>query len=53
MVVLDDAEFYHEMPIGLQIVGRRFEDEKVIAVAKFLRDKLGTKRSRRPTVETT
>ncbi|UKZ71116.1 uncharacterized protein TrAtP1_012079 [Trichoderma atroviride] len=29
-------ELFHDMPVGLQMVGRRFDDEKVIAILKFL-----------------
>jgi len=36
----DEADFYHGMPIGLQIVARRFEDEKLLGIAKFLCDQL-------------
>jgi len=38
----DDPNLYsnlsNKMPVSIQIVGRRNEDEKVIAVAKFLED---------------
>jgi Asp-tRNA(Asn)/Glu-tRNA(Gln) amidotransferase A subunit family amidase len=38
----DDPNLYSnlsdKMPVSIQIVGRRNEDEKVIAVAKFLED---------------
>ncbi|RFU78890.1 amidase [Trichoderma arundinaceum] len=33
---LYDPEIFHQMPTGLQIIGRKFEDEKVIAILKFL-----------------
>jgi len=26
------------MPVGLQIVGRRFEDEKIVAILKYLQE---------------
>ncbi|KAK1238875.1 hypothetical protein MKX08_005936 [Trichoderma sp. CBMAI-0020] len=29
-------ELFHDMPVGLQMVGRRFDDEKVIAILKFI-----------------
>lgn len=32
----DDPEVYHGAPVGLQIVGRKFEEEKVLAVAKIV-----------------
>ncbi|KAL7934768.1 amidase signature domain-containing protein [Trichoderma chlorosporum] len=33
---LYDPEIFHDIPVGLQIVGRRFDDEKIIAILKFL-----------------
>lgn len=27
---------YHGAPVGLQIMGRKFEEEKVLAIAKVL-----------------
>ncbi|KAK0710588.1 amidase signature domain-containing protein [Lasiosphaeris hirsuta] len=36
---LYDPKAFHDMPIGLQMVGRRFDDEKIVAVLKFLRDR--------------
>jgi Asp-tRNA(Asn)/Glu-tRNA(Gln) amidotransferase A subunit family amidase len=32
----DDPNTFDALPIGLQIVGRRFEDEKVVAILKYL-----------------
>ena len=32
----DDIELVHGMPIGLQIVGGRFGEEKAMAVAKVV-----------------
>jgi amidase len=34
----DDADVFHGMHVGLQIVGRRFEDEKVVAILKYLQE---------------
>ncbi|KAI1762701.1 amidase signature domain-containing protein [Hypoxylon sp. FL1150] len=31
-----DPEIYHGGPVGLQIVGRKFEEEKVLAIAKIV-----------------
>ena len=31
-----DAKAYHGLPVTVQVVGRRMEEEKVLAVAKFL-----------------
>lgn len=33
----DDPEVFHGMSIGLQILGRRLEEEKVLAVAEEVR----------------
>ncbi|KAF2675444.1 amidase [Microthyrium microscopicum] len=33
-----DPEFYHGMPLSLQLVTRRFQDEKLIAITRYLRD---------------
>lgn len=30
----DDPEIYDGAPVGLQIVARKFEEEKVLAIAK-------------------
>ncbi len=32
----DDPEIYHGAPVGLQIMARKFEEEKVLAIAKVL-----------------
>ncbi|KAF1933707.1 amidase [Didymella exigua CBS 183.55] len=39
----DPAEF-HGIPIGLQLVGRRFEDEKIVAILEHITDKIGLPR---------
>jgi hypothetical protein len=36
-----DAEKMHGLPVGVQVVGRRLEEEKVLAVMKRLEDALG------------
>jgi len=36
-----DAERMHGLPVGVQVVGRRLEEEKVLAVMKRLEDALG------------
>lgn len=36
-----DAEKMHGLPVGVQVVGRRLEEEKVLAVMKRLEDGLG------------
>ncbi|KAI1859706.1 hypothetical protein JX265_007235 [Neoarthrinium moseri] len=38
---LYDAEAMHGLPVGVQIVGRRLEEEKVLAVMKRVEDALG------------
>ena len=32
----DDPEIYDGGPVGLQIMGRKFEEEKVLAIAKVI-----------------
>ena len=39
-----DAERMHGLPVGVQVVGRRLEEEKVLAVMKRLEDALGDDR---------
>ncbi|KAJ1324548.1 fatty acid amide hydrolase [Microdochium nivale] len=36
-----DAEDMHGLPVGVQVVGRRLEEEKVLAIMKRLEDALG------------
>ncbi|KAF2624023.1 amidase [Macroventuria anomochaeta] len=36
-----DAEEFHDAPVGLQLVGRRFEDEKIVGILEYLTDKIG------------
>lgn len=38
---LYDAEAMHGLPVGVQVVGRRLEEEKVLAIMKRLEDALG------------
>lgn len=32
----DDAELYDGGPVGLQLVARKFEEEKILAIAKIV-----------------
>lgn len=32
----DDPEIYHGAPVGVQIVARKFEEEKVLGIAKLV-----------------
>lgn len=32
----DEAQDFDGLPVGLQLVGRRFEDEKVLAVLEYI-----------------
>ena len=34
--VEDDPEIYHGAPVGVQIVARKYEEEKVWAIAKII-----------------
>ena len=38
---LYDAEAMHGLPVGVQVVGRRLEEEKVLAIMKRLESALG------------
>lgn len=38
---LYDAEEFHGVPVSLQPVGRRFEDEKVLAILEYITEKVG------------
>ena len=39
--VTDDPETFAGLPVSLQIIGRRFEDEKVVAVLEYLKQTIG------------
>lgn len=41
---LYDAGAMHGLPVGVQIVGRRLEEEKVLAIMKRVEDALGENR---------
>ncbi|KAK3331484.1 amidase signature domain-containing protein [Apodospora peruviana] len=41
-----DPELYHGGPVGLQIVARKFEEEKVLAIAKIVYAALQTSRTK-------
>jgi amidase len=38
-----DAEFYHGAPVGLQCVGKRFEEEKVLEMVGVIEQVLKAK----------
>jgi hypothetical protein len=37
---LDDAAIYHGTPVGLQLICRRFEEEKVLGLTKIVANAL-------------
>ena len=39
--MLDDPETFAGLPISLQLVGRRFEDEKVVAILEYIKQEIG------------
>lgn len=41
---LYDADAMHGLPVGVQVVGRRLEEEKVLALMKRVEDALGDKK---------
>lgn len=38
---LDDSDIFDGLPVSLQLVGRRFEDEKVLAVLEYIKQAAG------------
>ena len=42
MIIIDDPEIYDGGPVGVQIVARKFEEEKVLAVGKIIQQILKT-----------
>lgn len=38
---IDDPTVFNGLPVSLQLVGRRFEDEKVVGVMEFLEREIG------------
>lgn len=38
--ILDDPEIYRGAPISLQLVGRRYEDEKVVEALEYITEKI-------------
>ena len=36
LIILDDPDIYDGGPVGVQIVARKFEEEKVLAIAKVI-----------------
>ena len=41
---LYDANAMHGLPVGVQIIGRRLEEEKVLALMKRVEDALGAQK---------
>ena len=39
--MLDDPEIYDGAPVGVQIVARKFEEEKILAIGKIVWAVLG------------
>jgi Asp-tRNA(Asn)/Glu-tRNA(Gln) amidotransferase A subunit family amidase len=42
VVVSDDPEIYHGAPVGVQLVARKFEEEKIPAIAGIVTSALET-----------
>ncbi len=38
LIIVDDPEIFDGCPIGLQIVGRRFDDERIVGIVKYLQE---------------
>jgi Asp-tRNA(Asn)/Glu-tRNA(Gln) amidotransferase A subunit family amidase len=43
---IDDPKIYHGAPVGVQIVARKFEEEKALAIAKIIYAALTDKKER-------
>jgi amidase len=41
LILADDPEKFDGLPISLQLVARRFEDEKVVAVLEYIKREIG------------
>jgi len=41
LMIVDDPELYHGAHVSVQVVGRRFQEEKVLALTEILGDALG------------
>lgn len=39
--VIDTPENYVNAPVSVQLVGRRYEDEKVVEAMEYIQEKLG------------
>ena len=36
-----DADTFDGLPVSLQLVGRRFEDEKIVAILEYIEKEIG------------
>lgn len=41
-MTVDDPEKYEGGPVGLQVIGRRFEEEKVLDILEIIAQTIGT-----------
>lgn len=32
----DDPDLYHGLPVNVQVIGRRFQEEKVLAITEYI-----------------
>lgn len=39
-MILDDAEVYDGAPVGIQIMGRGLQEERILAIARMVHDAL-------------
>jgi Asp-tRNA(Asn)/Glu-tRNA(Gln) amidotransferase A subunit family amidase len=40
-LIVDEPEKYEGGPVGLQVIGRRFEEEKVLSILEIIAQALG------------
>jgi Asp-tRNA(Asn)/Glu-tRNA(Gln) amidotransferase A subunit family amidase len=41
LLILDDPEKYEGGPVGLQVIGRKFEEEKILDILEIIAQTLG------------
>lgn len=37
---VDDADTYHGAPVGVQLVGRRLQEEKMLTIAEYIGEEI-------------
>lgn len=50
-VLTDDPHIYHGTPVGVQLVGKRFQEEKVLAIGEVIEGALKAFNRKKATYE--